>query len=266
MNERTCSVAGCGRDVVAKGLCSRHYQRQRRWGDPLGGPPSPAVTRVELDDHGRRQCTACGEFKESTEFDRDATCADGLRSHCKPCRSERMKAWYAANRERQAARQRGRRAADPEGAREQDRLRYQRNYDERVARAKESAHVRRARLAGAPRDRGITIEKLRNRDGDLCCYCRIQMTFEPARRKFIPTKATLEHVAPLSRGGSHTWTNVALACWQCNTRKNKSTPDEWGVSGGRKGINHQNVLPGLGADSGQAVREHDAPAVYAAAS
>lgn len=53
-----CSVAGCDRAVRCKGLCSRHYQRQRVHGDPLaGGPellrwPENLLTRLEPQPNG----------------------------------------------------------------------------------------------------------------------------------------------------------------------------------------------------------------------
>ncbi len=34
MSNRTCSVEGCGRLHLARGLCSLHYQRWKRFGDP----------------------------------------------------------------------------------------------------------------------------------------------------------------------------------------------------------------------------------------
>ncbi|MFS8868105.1 HNH endonuclease [Synechococcus sp. H65.1] len=37
---------------------------------------------------------------------------------------------------------------------------------------------------------------------------------------------TLDHVVPLSRGGSHTWDNVVTACERCNQRKGNRTPEE----------------------------------------
>lgn len=45
---RVCSVDECGRTVDALGLCSVHYRRLRRSGDPRGGK------RGRLQDHQRR--------------------------------------------------------------------------------------------------------------------------------------------------------------------------------------------------------------------
>jgi hypothetical protein len=33
--KKKCSVAGCGRGHRAQGYCDKHYQRRKKWGDPL---------------------------------------------------------------------------------------------------------------------------------------------------------------------------------------------------------------------------------------
>lgn len=117
---------------------------------------------------------------------------------------------------------------DAEALRQRDRERYERDRDKRIALAVEAAHARRQRFAklGTP-VRGITVRALRKLHGDQCCYCGVAMSFETAvGRKFLPEKATIEHVIPLSVGGAHDWDNCRLACWQCNIRKNKLV-DEW---------------------------------------
>lgn len=35
MSERTCSIDGCGKGYLARGFCSKHYQRWKANGDPL---------------------------------------------------------------------------------------------------------------------------------------------------------------------------------------------------------------------------------------
>ncbi len=41
---------------------------------------------------------------------------------------------------------------------------------------------------------------------------------------------SLDHVVPRSRGGQHTWENVAAACRPCNLRKRDRTPAEAGMT------------------------------------
>lgn len=40
---------------------------------------------------------------------------------------------------------------------------------------------------------------------------------------------SIDHVFPRSRGGPHTWENVAAACRPCNLHKRDRTPDEAGM-------------------------------------
>jgi hypothetical protein len=38
-----------------------------------------------------------------------------------------------------------------------------------------------------------------------------------------PLLANLDHIKPVSKGGEHTWENVAIACMMCNIRKGART-------------------------------------------
>jgi len=228
MTSAPCSVSECGGRVVARGWCNRHYLRWRNHGDPLAGGGEQRVRKaVDLED-GTRVCVACSVRLPVDSFGADKSASGGRRTECKPCRSAKMKAWYQANRERQAQRQRDRITADPDRARRQDMERYERSKPKRLELAKEGMHRRRALMRDGEWERGVTTRSVRKRDGDLCHYCRSAMSFEPAPpRTFVPLLATLEHVLPLSRGGGHTMANAVLACWQCNVRKNNKTVEEW---------------------------------------
>lgn len=56
------------------------------------------------------------------------------------------------------------------------------------------------------------------RDGYACQYC--------GRRG---ERLTVDHVIPRSRGGTTTWTNVAVACLRCNLQKGNRTAEEAGM-------------------------------------
>lgn len=58
------------------------------------------------------------------------------------------------------------------------------------------------------------------RDQHTCQYC---MDPQP------PTKLTLDHIIPSSRGGPSTWENLVAACFTCNNRKGDRTPTEAGM-------------------------------------
>ena len=221
MDKRTCTIDGCEGKPVGRGWCSAHWQRWRRNGDPLGGAAGPRV-RKSLDfPDGTRQCAMCGERKPLTEaFDRDANSSGGRRSRCKTCRGAHMKRYYAENREAKRASAREWYATNLEEIRERDRARYERDREKRIDLAIDGVHRRRQRIKNSSPDRGITRRSLRAIHGDDCRYCGVTMTFETARKgHFLPDLATIEHLTPLSKGGSHTFENTCLACWSCNIRR-----------------------------------------------
>jgi 5-methylcytosine-specific restriction endonuclease McrA len=58
------------------------------------------------------------------------------------------------------------------------------------------------------------------RDAYTCQYCDAS----PGRHEL-----TVDHVIPRSRGGSHSWENLATACQTCNHRKGSKSPEEAGM-------------------------------------
>lgn len=57
-----------------------------------------------------------------------------------------------------------------------------------------------------------------NRDGWRCRYCGCDLT---------PGFAHIDHVVPLSRGGTNDDSNLCSACPPCNLSKHAKTPEEW---------------------------------------
>jgi hypothetical protein len=49
-----------------------------------------------------------------------------------------------------------------------------------------------------------------NRDGMICCYCDIPLTFEAV---------TMEHIVPDSRRGTFNTTNLTVSCATCNNKR-----------------------------------------------
>ena len=52
----------------------------------------------------------------------------------------------------------------------------------------------------------------------ICTYCETEMPKD---------KIHVDHMIPLSRGGTHTIDNLAIACNKCNCSKNNKTPEEF---------------------------------------
>lgn len=69
-------------------------------------------------------------------------------------------------------------------------------------------------------DKGITIEKLIQRDGSKCYLCGKETNFSDNRWGWYgPDYPTIDHVIPLSKGGKHSWSNVKVCCGRCNIEK-----------------------------------------------
>ena len=60
-----------------------------------------------------------------------------------------------------------------------------------------------------------------HRDKGLCQYCD---------KKISISNATIDHVVPKSRGGSHTWDNLVIACSKCNSKKGCDLLEESSLS------------------------------------
>ncbi len=58
------------------------------------------------------------------------------------------------------------------------------------------------------------------RDQFLCLYCGGEFDAEQLSR---------DHILPVSRNGTDSWTNVVTACKRCNHRKANQTPEEAGM-------------------------------------
>lgn len=96
----------------------------------------------------------------------------------------------------------------------------------------------RQRLSRKNRDEGVTgIERtaiprpfarhVMVRDNYTCVYCGTESTAkqEEGRRAIL----SIDHITPITRGGSAAVENLVCACRVCNSEKNDRTPSEWGV-------------------------------------
>ncbi|RQM94427.1 hypothetical protein COR53_07845 [Staphylococcus pettenkoferi] len=74
-------------------------------------------------------------------------------------------------------------------------------------------------------DADIDIYKLIERDGGRCYLCGDDVLFSYNFNH--PKYPTIEHVVPISKGGTHSWDNVMVACRDCNTRKKTKSLEDF---------------------------------------
>jgi 5-methylcytosine-specific restriction endonuclease McrA len=201
-----------------------------------------------------KRCTRCNQWKDSSEFYKDKSKLDGLKSHCKTCHETYKRSYRAtpAARLLQERREYVRRFCvvaivapdstaalfqawrDRNIARRKAHLRahlkkwhaQHRNESRRWARdnrelIRTSAQEQRAARAEAaintlsPPEWQWLLEQFEFR----CAYCGQQ-----------GDGLTPDHVIPLSRGGNNSLSNIVPACGPCNIRKGARTPEEAGLS------------------------------------
>jgi 5-methylcytosine-specific restriction endonuclease McrA len=117
--------------------------------------------------------------------------------------------WHAANRERAIAANRAWREANPGKNTEHYRRWRTENPEQAARKARIDRTTRRARETGVPSE-PIDLLDIAERDGWCCHLCGDSV----AR-----IDASLDHLIPLSKGGPHLKTNVALAHIRCNKRR-----------------------------------------------
>jgi 5-methylcytosine-specific restriction endonuclease McrA len=69
-------------------------------------------------------------------------------------------------------------------------------------------------------DEGITLKKVRAKYHDVCQICGLMVDDTAIENGHIKRLyPTIDHIIPLSKGGTHTWENVRLAHMSCNAGK-----------------------------------------------
>jgi len=202
-----------------------------------------------------KRCTRCCQWKEASDFYRDKSKLDGLKSHCKDCHESYKRSYRSTPAARLIEKRRifwRRWLANPSARRAPDHVALLQAWRARnIARRKAHvmAHLRQwharhkdetrqwqrdnkepiraGRQAVRARQVGATINDLSSvewqwlldRYGRQCAYCGSH-----------GEGLTPDHVIPLSRGGDNTLSNIVPACGHCNLKKGARTPDEAGLS------------------------------------
>lgn len=144
-----------------------------------------------------KKCTACNQVLPVTDFNKRAASKDGLRPTCKRCQRAYNKASYNPGkcREKYAKNRESIRAAQNEYARNNPHVKWKAGY------------LERCRLYGVtPVVESFTKADVVAKCGARCVECG-SATVE------------LDHIVPVSEGGTHTLDNVQFLCREHNLAK-----------------------------------------------
>jgi 5-methylcytosine-specific restriction endonuclease McrA len=150
-----------------------------------------ALADYFVQDSDEKRCAKCKEWKPREQFCLDRHNKDGLHGHCRSCR--------AAHRAANPGKNRAYRAANRE-------------------RYRVHSHKQRARVQGVegtftPAEWEAKLRLYRGR----CHWCR----------KKIQGPLQIDHVLPLSKGGTNRLENVVPCCARCNLSKGSKLPHDF---------------------------------------
>jgi len=186
-----------------------------------------------------RRCSKCGEEKPATAefFYKDASKKDGLAGYCKPCASERNRAYrvanvdvinekgrayYVANAEAIGEQHRAYHAANAEAISE--RLRAYREANPEIHKASKQRRAARKRELPAT----LTAQEWQyaiDYFHGCCAVCG-----RPLKDLFATHTAAMDHWIPLTKGGGTTADNIVPLCHGkdgCNNHKGNALPEAW---------------------------------------
>lgn len=156
-----------------------------------------------------KTCGDCKENKPADDFNRRGK---GLQSACRQCQSIRRRNYYVANQEKEAAYNREWNQNNKPWLNPQHRERINKWRRDN----KESRWSERHKRRGILKDAGsFSIDEwieLCNRFGNKCLSCGAP-------------EITIDHVKPISQGGTNTIDNLQPLCQKCNSSKGSKTVD-----------------------------------------
>lgn len=205
--------------------CRKEDERGRRLAKGTPRLVDYFALQAQLLEQDRRLCRMCNEIKPLTEFSK---------VYCISCGRNLSRLWRQENIE--YARKKSRihyhmnpgyylqwRSSNGDRIRENHRDWYERNKEKKLAQnakwikehpaySNRRASIRRKAMIAE----NIDLAWLRQRD-TLCYLCRSIINYDLSWPD--PLSKSIDHLIPLSKGGSHTLKNVAYTHLRCNIKK-----------------------------------------------
>ena len=187
-----------------------------------------------------KQSTKCKHIKPHSEFSKDSRSSSGLLSRCKECMREYKRNWSKNNPEKVVKYSKNWSKNNPEKRKESANNWYYRNKESENYKSKLRARENKEKIAirkkhwaknNPEKIRAQTerrrIRKLQNKEYLITEKEYKKLYLQPCVYCGSKKRITMDHVIPISRGGTHGIGNLVPACLSCNSSKRDKTIMEW---------------------------------------
>ena len=201
-----------------------------------------------------KSCAKCKELKPRVEFGKDSKRKDKLNPYCLICKRANSAKYYQANKVEISKKNAERYAANADSYRAKEVEKYAANRDKELARCAAKYQRRKEKVLAQQkeyyaynkekhfaliRNRRARVKKSEGRhtasdvsrifesQRGLCANCEIRLLKSGANKFHV------DHIVPISKGGSNWPDNLQCLCPTCNRRKSAKLPDEWAAQNGR---------------------------------
>jgi 5-methylcytosine-specific restriction endonuclease McrA len=163
----------------------------------------------------RKICPCCKASLPAANFNVRKASSSGLSTYCKSCQSKKNAAQRKANPSQNKV-YRLQKKADLAAYY----IAYRANNYELI-RARNLRRRAREKAAGQPITINVIREQWHQQNG-LCAYCKIQLGSKPGQKWAYH----IDHIQPLSKGGTNDPINLQCLCPKCNIWKSDKAPEE----------------------------------------
>ena len=167
-----------------------------------------------------KTCVRCSQLLSLENFGKNRSRKDGLTTYCKPCISEVKKVFYQTNRSKLLARGAAYRNANSHKLESYHREYYRKNAELCKYRIKKWQAANKEKLIAYNSKRRLLVKsnlffvsskELSRLLEEKCAYCKEAKS------------DSIDHIIPVSRGGSHSIGNLIGSCTPCNSKKRDKT-------------------------------------------
>jgi 5-methylcytosine-specific restriction endonuclease McrA len=200
----------------------------------------------------KKECLKCGEIKNISEFHKSKTTEDRYQDYCKKCVLLYQDEYYGMILERmkpppklpeitieekikflEILRGQEKNNIDKLTEAEKEEIRKERRrerdyYYRKTEKAKEHKRKARIKRRATKQDVRFSIKQrkdLLDRDNWTCQICGIKV-HDSAWRCNAPDKANVDHIVPISKGGTSELSNLRILCQTCNLMKGDKLDSE----------------------------------------